>query len=83
MRAIADAEEVEFWKLSPATLPGRRQDPARHVFPRPITTDTANVRTVRDIVRSLETGREPLCSGKAARQALEIAIAIRESHRPR
>ena len=81
MRAIADAEEVEFWKLSPGTLPGRRQDPARHVFPRPVTTETANVRTLRDIVGSLESGGEPLCNGEAARQALEVAIAIRESHR--
>ena len=81
LRAIADAEEVEFWKLAPGTLPGRRQDPARHVFPRPITSDTANVRTVRDIVHCLESGTEPLCNGAAARQALEIAVAIRESHR--
>ena len=81
LRAIADAEEVEFWKLSPATLPGRRQEPTRRVFPRPITADTANVRTVRDIVHALETSAEPLCNGEAARQALEIAIAIRESHR--
>lgn len=81
LRAIADAEEVEFWKLTPGTLPGRRQDPARHVFPRPITTETANVRTLRDIVQCLETGGEPRCNGEAARQALEVAIAIRESHR--
>jgi len=81
MRAIADADEVELWKLSPATLPGRRPEPARHVFPRPIAAETANVRTVRDIVQALGTGQEPRCNGEAARQALEIAIAIRESHR--
>lgn len=81
LRAINDAEEVEFWQTAPATLPGRRQDPARRVFPRPITADTANVRTVRDILESLRSGQEPLCNGEAARQALEIAIAMRESHR--
>jgi hypothetical protein len=39
------------------------------------------VRTVRDILSSLENGTKPICDGDDALHALEIAIAMRESHR--
>ena len=82
LRGINDAEEVEFWKLAPAsTLPGRRREPVRHVFPPPLGEARANVRTVLDLIQALETGKEPACNGEAGRQALETAIALRESHR--
>ena len=35
LRGVNDAEEVEFWRLAPALLPGRRREPARHLFPAP------------------------------------------------
>jgi predicted dehydrogenase len=81
LRALYDAEDVEFWQVAPSTLPGRRAEPARCVFPRPVMTRTANARIVEDILIGLTTGKEPNCNGEAARQALEIAIALRESHR--
>ncbi len=81
LRALSDAEEVEFWQLAPSTLPGRRTEPVRRVFPRPAMARTANARIVEDILVGLATGKEPNCNGEAARQALEIAIALRESHR--
>ncbi|MGI8856460.1 MAG: Gfo/Idh/MocA family protein [Thermomicrobiales bacterium] len=81
LRALSDAEEVEFWQLAPPTLPGRRKEPVRRVFPRPAMARTANARIVEDILTGLATGKEPNCNGEAARQALEIAIALRESHR--
>ena len=81
LRAISDGEEVEFWRHAPSLLPGRRREPARHVFPRPTGARSANVRTVEDLLRALETGTEPNCNGEAGRQALEIAIALRELHR--
>tara|TARA_B100001013_G_scaffold281039_1_gene181066 strand:- start:816 stop:1064 length:249 start_codon:yes stop_codon:yes gene_type:complete len=37
--------------------------------------------TVHDILDSVENGGEPKCSGRDGRTALEIAIALRESHR--
>ena len=43
--------------------------------------ERANVRTVRNLVAALDTGAELNCNGEAGRQALEIAIAMRESHR--
>jgi predicted dehydrogenase len=81
LRALSDGEEVEFWQLAPATLPGRRQEPVRRPFPRAGTIAPANLRTVQDLLTCLRSGQEPRCNGEAARHALEIAIAIRESHR--
>lgn len=81
LRAINDGEEVEFWQLVPPTLPGRSREPVRRAFPRPAPVLTANARTVQDLLAGLATGKEPNCNGEAGRQALEIAIALRESHR--
>ena len=39
------------------------------------------VETVQSIVDALELGVEPRCSGEDLRRALEMAIALRESHR--
>jgi len=33
------------------------------------------------LVKNLDEGTAPLCSGEYGREALEIAIALRESHR--
>ena len=81
LRAISDGEEVEFWKLQASELPGRPREQARLVFPRPQRVDTPNARTVQDLLACLEDGTEPICNGEAGRHALEIAIAMRESHR--
>jgi predicted dehydrogenase len=81
LRAMNDALDVELWKFAPAALSGRGQEAVRYPFPRPQGAETAHVRAVRDLVAGIRTGKEPNCNGEAARQALEIAIAIRESHR--
>jgi len=36
---------------------------------------------VKDIIACLETGKTPNCPGEMGRHLLEIAIAVRESHR--
>jgi hypothetical protein len=36
---------------------------------------------VRDLINAIETGDAPRCSGVDGRAALEIAVALRESHR--
>lgn len=82
LRAVNDGEEVEFWKLIAPTLPGRRRaEPARQMFPPPDRARTANALLLEDLLKGIETGKEPNCNGEAGRQALEIAIAMRESHR--
>lgn len=81
IRTIDDAQQVEFWKLTTPTLEGRRQEPARVSFPLPWLGEAPNVRTVRDLITGIKTGKQPNCSGEDGRHALEIAIAMRESHR--
>ncbi len=39
------------------------------------------VEEIRDLIRSIEEDREPLCSGEKARQTIEIIMAIYESAR--
>lgn len=80
--ATHDAEEVQFWRMAKPDLPGRRRaEPVRYSFPPISGTATANARLVQDLLVCIETGKEPNCNGEAGRQALEIAIAMRESHR--
>jgi predicted dehydrogenase len=45
------------------------------------TPGTRNKAGVQAIIDALENGTEPACSGEAMRRALEIGIALRESHR--
>ena len=39
------------------------------------------VDAIEDVARSVESGEETLCPGEFGREALEFAIAVRESHR--
>jgi predicted dehydrogenase len=81
VRAVSDAQQIEFWKNIEPTLEGRRREPARHIFPLPWFGESPNARTVRDLLVCIETGKQPNCSGEDGRHALEVAIAMRESHR--
>src|SRR3712207_1793702 len=81
IRAVADAQRIEFWKNVEPTLEGRRREPAQHNFPLPWFGESPNVRTLRDLLVCIETGKQPNCSGEEGRHVLEIAIAMRESHR--
>jgi predicted dehydrogenase len=75
VRSIANGSELEWW----TTLPDGT--PARRVFPRPQRIESMGVRLVRDLVACLETGKEPNCRGEDGVAVLELAIALRESHR--
>ena len=39
------------------------------------------VEAIEGVCRSIELGREEICPGEFGRESLEIAIALRESHR--
>jgi predicted dehydrogenase len=77
IRSLANGADFECWQ-APA---GRHAAPLRRVFPRPQRIESPGVRAIRDLIHCLETGKEPNCSGDDARAALEVAIALRESHR--
>jgi predicted dehydrogenase len=75
------AREIEFDLLEPAALNGRGREMSRRVFPRPQRIESDNVGAVRDFVRCLESDKYPDCTGEDGRAALEVALAMRESHR--
>jgi predicted dehydrogenase len=72
--------EFELWRMGQAVT-GAQETPTRHVFPRPQKIWSAGTGQVKDIIACLETGKAPNCPGEMGAHLLEIAIAIRESHR--
>ena len=66
----------------PAPLPRRVQPAvARYQIPLPPKVDGLGITALNDIIAAHEEGRPPRVSGEDGLQALEIAIAMRESHR--
>ena len=61
LRAIADAQQVQFYKTVESNLEGRRAEPAQHIFPLPAASHSSNTRTVLDLITCIETGKEPNC----------------------
>jgi predicted dehydrogenase len=80
VRSTNGANEFELWRTAPAVT-GGFSAPVRHIFPRPQSIWSSTVGQIKDIVECLETGKEPNASGDLGRHLLEVAIAIRESHR--
>ena len=81
LHALADGQEIAFYKLHTPDLEGRGEEPARQIFPAPTAVESPNALAVRDILACVETGKEPNCSGADALHALEVAVAMRASHR--
>jgi len=50
-------------------------------LPRPQRFKSPGVMAFLDLLDAIEIGRKPVCSGADGRAALEIAVAMRESHR--
>ena len=78
IRAINDGQEFELWKFAKG---GMRGQPVRHLFPKPQRFEGPNVLAIRDLMSCIENGGEPLNSGEEGRHDLEVAVALRESHR--
>jgi predicted dehydrogenase len=78
IRAINDGQEFELWKFEEG---GVRVQPVRHLFPKPQRVEAPGVLAIRDMMSCVENGAEPLSSGEDGRHDLEVAIALRESHR--
>ena len=55
--------------------------PATYPIPLPPRVEGTGITIVNDLIESFENGRAPRCSGEDGLKALEIAIAMRESHR--
>ena len=78
VRTLSDALEFEFFQR---VSDGRRSVPARSPFPQPARPVGQGIITVDDLIDAMENNRPPRCSGADGRAALEVAIALRESHR--
>ena len=80
VRLLEQSLQFELWKSVPGGPRGRPQ-PARLPFPYPTRIQGMGLTIVDDILTAAESGGKPRCSGADARHALEIAVALRESHR--
>ncbi len=65
------------------TLSSRARSPlpAEYPFPWPVRMQGMGLTIVDDLINAIETGQPPRCSGEDGRDALEVAVAMRESHR--
>ena len=68
--------DFEMWTRFPIS-----EEPVRRQFPNPKRPRSSQQAAIEGIVRNLRDGTEPECPGEYGREALEIAIALRESHR--
>ena len=57
------------------------REPIRRQFPNPKRPRSSQQAAMEGLVQNLDEGSEPLCPGEFGREALEIAIGLRESHR--
>ena len=55
--------------------------PVEFPFPLPNRLQASGLAIVEDLVSAIDGGPAPQCSGEDGRDALEVAIAMRESHR--
>jgi predicted dehydrogenase len=80
IRSLNNAEEFELIR----TIPGGRRGrgvPAKVPFPWPVRMQGMGLTIVADLINAIETGQPPKASVEDGRAALEIAVALRESHR--
>ena len=75
VRILFSGNDWEQWTVS------ADGDPARVAMKMPPRVQGMGLTIVDDLLTAVEEDGKPRCSGGDARQALEIAIALRESHR--
>ena len=80
VRSIANALDTEWTYLTPGGPKGRGI-PARSPIATPARPEGGGLALVRDLIKAIESQSQPRCSLYDARDALEIAVALRESHR--
>ncbi len=77
-RIISRNSHAQFELLTPHPKTGA---PTQTHLPGPWHPRSSMVDAIEGVCRSIEQGRENICPGEFGREALEIGIAIRESHR--
>ena len=80
VRSLANGAETQNYRWVPGSLRDEGL-PARAPFPLPTSIQGTGLSVIADLIQAVETGSDPRCSAEDGRKALEIAIALRESHR--
>ncbi|MEM7128298.1 MAG: Gfo/Idh/MocA family oxidoreductase [Chloroflexota bacterium] len=80
IRHVANSLEVEWTIMAPGG-PRNRGLPAKVPFPLPTNIPGMGLTIVADLVNAIETGEPPSCSVEDGLAAMEVAMALRESHR--
>jgi len=80
VRSVAQGLEFELTQMVSGGPRGRGL-PARVPFPWPTHMQGTGLTIVEDLISAIKTGQPPKCSGADGLAALEIAMALRESHR--
>ena len=80
VRSLAQGLEFEHYQMVSGG-PRDRGLPAKVPFPWPARMEGMGLTIVDDLINAIETGQPPRASGSDGLAALEIAIALRESHR--
>ncbi len=80
VRSLAQGMETQCYRWVPGGPRGRNL-PARAPFPLPTNIPAMGPAVIEDLVQCIDSGAPPRCSDEDGRKALEIAIAMRESHR--
>lgn len=80
VRLAADGQQTEWYRLIEGGLRNVGM-PAQTPLPLPATMPGMGLIIIDDLIHAIETGQPPRCSGEDGRAALEIALALRESHR--
>ena len=78
--SVNNAETFELIRVIPGGRRGRGV-PAQCPFPIPVRMQGMGLTIVEDLINAIENGTSPKCSGEDGRAALEVAVALRESHR--
>ena len=68
--------QFELWGAHPET-----SEPIQRQFPNPWRPRSSMVDAIEGVCRSIEEGEEWICPGEFGREALELALGLRESHR--
>ena len=80
VRSLSGAEEWEWTEIIDGGNKGRGIT-AKKPFPWPTRMPGMGITIIEDLVNAIDTGQPPRCSGGDGLKALEIALALRESHR--
>ena len=80
IRSLANCTQMEYIRTAAGGNRGRGV-PAYVPFPYPTHIQGMGLTIIEDLIQAIETGSDPRCSGDDGRAALEVAIALRQSHR--